>query len=53
MAKSYKDPTGDLAVGRVYKEAKVKRQLFKKAVMLLAFVCDFKIKIEFIERRKG
>ncbi|ERT56825.1 hypothetical protein HMPREF1250_0010 [Megasphaera vaginalis (ex Srinivasan et al. 2021)] len=50
LAKAYKDPTAELAIGRICKTERTKKLLFKKAVLILAEVCGYRIRVEFLQK---
>jgi hypothetical protein len=50
MAKAYKDPTADMAIGYLTRKEKHKKYLFRRAIEMLASICGFKIRVTFIRK---
>lgn len=48
MAKAYHDPTADRAIGKIMREERIRKKMFKDAVHRMAAVCGYRIHIEFI-----
>lgn len=48
MGKGYRDPTADLAVGHVMRKEKERKQLFKRAVEMMARAAGFQIIVTFV-----
>lgn len=50
MAKDHKDPTADVAIGRIMKKERIKKKLFKDAVEKLAYVCGLRVHLTYVRR---